>query len=157
LRGWEDESWTIPSTIAELSGHFEGWDTVVRAIIEATPDGSLFKWALHAREPLPGWINGRVTLLGDAAHAMLPFMGQGAGTAIEDAAVLARCLVAFPVDEALRRYETVRRERTTMVQTQSRMLGLQLQGKDPASLGSGELKNEETLGLFNYDAVNVAI
>jgi salicylate hydroxylase len=157
LTGWEDESWTIPSTIAELSGHFEGWDRVVRAIIEATPEGSLFKWALHAREPLPGWINGRVTLLGDAAHAMLPFMGQGAGTAIEDAAVLARCLVAFPVDEALVRYEAARRERTTMVQTQSRMLGLQLQGKDPASLGKGELKNEEALGLFDYDAVNVAI
>lgn len=157
LTGWEDESWTIPSTIAELSGHFEGWDRVVLSIIEATPEGSLFKWALHAREPLPGWINGRVTLLGDAAHAMLPFMGQGAGTAIEDAAVLARCLVVFPVDEALRRYEAVRRERTTMVQTQSRLLGLQLQGKDPASLGRGELKNEETLGLFNYDAVNVAL
>jgi salicylate hydroxylase len=157
LTGWEDESWTIPSTIAELSGHFAGWDRMVRSIIAATPKGSLFKWALHAREPLPGWINGRVTLLGDAAHAMLPFMGQGAGTAIEDAAVLARCLVAFPVDEALRRYEAVRRERTTMVQTQSRMLGLQLQGKDPASLGRGELKNEEALGLFDYDAVNVAI
>jgi salicylate hydroxylase len=157
LIGWEDESWTIPSTIAELSGHFEGWDRVVRAIIEATPEGSLFKWALHAREPLPGWINGRVTLLGDAAHAMLPFMGQGAGTAIEDAAVLARCLVAFPAGEALGRYEAVRRERTTMVQAQSRLLGLQLQGKDAASLGRGELKNEEALGLFDYDAVNVTI
>lgn len=157
LNDWQDEGWTIPSTIAELLGHFEGWDVAVRAIIEATPEGSLFKWALHAREPLDGWIKGRVTLLGDAAHAMLPFMGQGAGTAIEDAAVLARCLVAFPADEALARYETVRRERTTMVQTQSRLLGLQLQGKDPASLGRGELKNEETLGLFDYDAMKVAI
>ena len=157
LQGWEEESWSIASTIPELLGHFAGWDPAVRAIIEATPANSLFKWALHAREPLPGWIDGRVTLLGDAAHAMLPFMGQGAGTAIEDGAVLARCLCAFGPDEALVRYETVRRERTAMVQTQSRLLGLQLQGKDPASLGRGALMNEETLGLFDYDAVTVPI
>ena len=157
LGGWQDEGWTIPSTIPELLGHFDGWDPSVRAIIAATPPGSLFKWALHTREPLPSWISGRVTLLGDAAHAMLPFMGQGAGTAIEDAAVLARCLVAFPVAEALLRYEAVRRERTEMVQTQSRLLGLTFQGKDPASLGRGPLLNEEALGLFDYDAVTVAI
>jgi salicylate hydroxylase len=157
LNGWQDEGWTIPSTIPELLGHFDGWDQTVRAIIAATPAGSLFKWALHTREPLPSWISGRVTLLGDAAHAMLPFMGQGAGTAIEDAAVLARCLAAFPIAEALERYQAVRRERTEMVQTQSRLLGLTFQGKDPASLGRGPLLNEEALGLFDYDAVTVAI
>lgn len=157
LQGWEEESWSIASTIPELLGHFDGWDATVRAIIAATPPALLFKWALHAREPLDSWIDGRVTLLGDAAHAMLPFMGQGAGTAIEDGAVLARCLAAFAPDVALERYEAVRRERTTMVQTQSRLLGLQLQGKDPASLGRGTLMNEEALGLFDYDAVTVAI
>ena len=87
---------------------------------------------------------------------MLPFMGQGAATAIEDEAVLARCLAAFAPAEALARYEAARRERTTMVQTQSRRLGMLLQGKDPASLGLGAIKNEETLRLFDYDAVNVA-
>lgn len=157
LAGWEDESWSIASTIPELLGHFDGWDPMVRAIIAATPDGSLYKWALHAREPLPGWIDGRVTLLGDAAHAMLPFMGQGAATALEDAAVLARCLTAFGPDEALARYEAARRERTTVVQTQSRLLGLQLQGKNPVSLGRGPLLNEEALGLFDLDAVNMPI
>lgn len=157
LNGWTDESWTIPSTIPELFSHFAGWDPLVEAIIASTPASNLFKWALHAREPLPGWINGRVTLLGDAAHAMLPFMGQGAATAIEDAAVLARCLSSFGVDAALARYEALRRERTQMVQTQSRLLGLQLQGKDPASLGRGPLLNEEALGLFDYDAVTIAI
>ncbi|MCU0890705.1 MAG: FAD-dependent monooxygenase [Sandarakinorhabdus sp.] len=157
LNGWQDEGWTIPSTIPELLGHFDGWDQTVRAIIAATPAGSLFKWALHTREPLPSWISGRVTLLGDAAHAMLPFMGQGAGTAIEDAAVLARCLAAFPIAEALERYQAVRRERTEMVQTQSRLLGLTFQGKDPASLGRGPLLNEEALGLFDYDPVTVPI
>lgn len=157
LEGWTKESWTCRSTVAELLGHFEGWDPAVRAMIEATPADALYKWALFAREPLPNWIAGRVTLLGDAAHAMLPFMGQGAATAIEDGMVLARCLVRFRPHEALRRYEAARRERTTMVQAQSRLLGLRFQGKDPDSLGRGEIKNEETLGLFGYDAVTVPL
>ena len=117
----------------------------------------LFKWALHAREPLGTWIAGSVTLLGDAAHGMLPFMGQGAATAMEDGMVLARCLMDFPKAEALQRYETARLERTTMVQTQSRLLGLQFQGKDPESFGKGPILNEDTLGLFAYDAVNCPI
>jgi salicylate hydroxylase len=157
LEGWEAESWSIPSTIEELLGHFQGWDGMVRAIIAATPGDQLYKWALHTREPLSTWIAGRATLLGDAAHAMLPFMGQGAATAIEDAMVLARCLAAFPREEALRRYEAARLDRTTMVQTQSRLLGLRFQGKDPDALGRGPLQNEETLGLFGYDAVTVPI
>lgn len=157
LAGWEAEDWSIPSTIPELLSHFASWDPAVTAIIAATPPASLFKWALHAREPLEGWIKGRVVLLGDAAHAMLPFMGQGAATALEDAAILARCLVAFSPEMALQRYEALRRERTTLVQTQSRLLGMQLQGRDPASLGRGDLQNEERLGLFDYDAVAMPI
>lgn len=157
LEGWTEESWTRRSTVAELLGHFEGWDPAVRAMIEATPADELYKWALFTREPLPTWISGRATLLGDAAHAMLPFMGQGAATAIEDGMVLGRCLAGFPPDEALRRYEAARRDRTTMVQTQSRLLGLRFQGKDPDSLGRGAIKNEETLGLFGYDAVTASL
>lgn len=157
LRGWEEESWSIPSSTGELLAHFEGWDPFVRTLITATPPDRIHKWALHAREPLATWIAGRVTLLGDAAHAMLPFMGQGAATAIEDAMVLARALDAYSPDEALTRYEAARKDRTAMVQTQSRLLGLRYQGKDPESLGRGPLRNEEELGLFAYDAVEVAI
>jgi salicylate hydroxylase len=157
LEGWEEESWSIPSTTEELLGHFEGWHELVRGIIAATPESQIYKWALHTREPLPSWIAGRVTLLGDAAHAMLPFMGQGAATAIEDGMVLARCLSKWPREEALRRYEAARLDRTTMVQTQSRLLGLKFQGKDPDALGRGPIQNEETLGLFAYDAVTVPL
>jgi salicylate hydroxylase len=153
MEGWEEEGWTIPSTIPELLGHFEGWDPLVRAIIGTTTQGQLFKWALHAREPLESWQRGRVTLLGDAAHGMLPFMGQGAASALEDAAILVRCLLAMPVPAALARYEEIRLPKATMVQTQSRLLGLQHQGKDPRTLGKGGVKNEEELGLFDYDAV----
>jgi len=71
--------------------------------------------------------------------------------------VLARCLVGFAPAEALARYEGARLARTTTVQTQSRLLGLKLQGIDPASIGRGPLQNEEALGLFDYDAVTVPI
>ncbi len=155
--GWEEEGWTCPSTRAELIGHLEGACRSVRALVEATPEQWLFKWALFAREPLQTWVAGRVTLLGDAAHAMLPFMGQGAATAIEDAMVLARALAAFPPGEALRRYEAARRARTTMVQLQSRLLGLRFQGRHPETLGRGPLRNEEDLGLFDYDPVTVPL
>ncbi len=157
LDGWEEEGWAIPSTIAELLGHYSDAEPHLKAIIAATPPELLFKWALHAREPLVSWIAGSVTLLGDAAHGMLPFMGQGAATAMEDGMVLARCLMAFPKAEALQRYAAARLERTTMVQTQSRLLGLQFQGKDPESFGKGPIQNEDTLGLFAYDAVNCPI
>jgi salicylate hydroxylase len=152
LEGWSEEGWAIPSTIAELRDHYRDAEPMLLALIDATPPDQLFKWALHARESLDSWITGSVTLLGDAAHGMLPFMGQGAATAMEDGMVLARCLVQFPKAEALARYEAARRERTTMVQTQSRLLGLQFQGKDPESFGQGPIRNEDSLGLFAYDA-----
>jgi salicylate hydroxylase len=155
--GWEEESWSIPSTREELLSHLEGACESVRVLVTSTPEDWLFKWALFAREPLETWTAGRVTLLGDAAHAMLPFMGQGAATAIEDAMVLARALADFPTAEALTRYEAARRERTAMVQRQSRLLGLRFQGRDTASLGKGPLRNEEELGLFDYDAVTVPL
>jgi salicylate hydroxylase len=152
LEGWSEEGWAIPSTIAELRDHYRDAEPMLLALIDATPPDQLFKWALHAREPLESWIAGSVTLLGDAAHGMLPFMGQGAATSMEDGMVLARCLAQYPKAEALLRYEAARKDRTTMVQTQSRLLGLQFQGKDPESFGQGPIRNEDSLGLFAYDA-----
>ncbi len=154
---WQEESWSTPSTRAELLAHLPDACPSVHALVAATPEPWLFKWALFAREPLESWTAGRVTLLGDAAHAMLPFMGQGAATAIEDGLVLARALADFPPAEALARYEAARRARTAMVQLQSRLLGLRFQGNDPESLGRGPLMNEEDLGLFGYDAVTVPL
>ncbi|MEM6832387.1 MAG: FAD-dependent monooxygenase [Pseudomonadota bacterium] len=154
---WADEGWTIPSSRAELLGYFGDWDAGVVALIEATPDTELFKWALNVRRPLSTWVAGKVTLLGDAAHAMLPFMGQGAATAIEDAMVLARSLEGSDLAESLSRYDAARRERTDAIQENSRLLGLQFQGKDPADQSGHRIKNEEELGLFDYDATSVAI
>ena len=157
LDGWFEEGWAIKSSVAELAGHMAGCDPDLMELIEVTPPDEIFKWALFARDPLQTWVQGRVTLLGDAAHAMLPFMGQGAGTAIEDAMVLARLLSTRPIAQALTAYEAMRLDRTSMVQLNSRLMGMLFQGKEPESFGHGPIRNEEALGLFDYDAVNVAL
>ncbi len=84
------ESWSAKGDVPELRQAYEGFHPDVRAVLEACPD--CHKWAILEREPLPRWSDGRVALLGDACHPMTPYMAQGAATAIEDAAILARCL-----------------------------------------------------------------
>jgi salicylate hydroxylase len=81
----------------------------------------VYRWALYDRDPFTQWGEGPITLLGDAAHPMLPFMAQGACQAIEDGAVLAACLRLIPDPvRALRQYEDLRRERTAAVQLAAR-------------------------------------
>ncbi len=110
------ESWTATATVEEFLHEFEGWDPRLTALIRAA--GTPGRWALLDRPPLRRWSEGAVTLLGDAAHPMFPFFAQGAAQAIEDAAVLARCLADAPDDppRALRRYERLRIPRTTRLQ-----------------------------------------
>ena len=84
MSGWEVESWSEHADMDELLRVFEGWNSEVRMLLEAIPPEDCFKWALFVRDPLSNWNQGRVTLLGDAAHPMLPFLGMGAATAIED-------------------------------------------------------------------------
>jgi salicylate hydroxylase len=110
------ESWTATATVGELLAEFAGWDERLIALLRAA--GTPGRWALLDRAPLTRWSGGTVTLLGDAAHPMFPFFGQGAAQAIEDAAALARCLAADLADPAaaLRRYESLRLPRTTRLQ-----------------------------------------
>jgi len=110
---WRLESWVEPGAHAECLLDFPGWHRDLIHIINSIDQ--LYKWGLFLRDPLPQWSVGRVSLLGDACHAMLPFLGQGANMAIEDACVLARCLKTFRSNPvmALQRYETARRQRTT--------------------------------------------
>jgi salicylate hydroxylase len=111
---WQVESWTAQGSPADLRDDFEGWHDDVHAMIDAIEVP--FRWAFLARDPLPVWGKGRVTLLGDACHPTLPFMAQGANMAIEDGFILARALAEIAeVPEALRRYEDARRERTARV------------------------------------------
>jgi salicylate hydroxylase len=114
---WRVESWSAEGKVADAIAEFDGWHPMVRAIIDAAD--RVHRWALYDREPLAQWSRGRVTLLGDAAHAMLPFLAQGACAAIEDARMLARCLAAVDarsIPAALRRYEELRKPRTAAIQ-----------------------------------------
>lgn len=110
---WTIEGWSIPGTHDECAADFVGWNEKIHTIIRALAQP--YKWALIGRAPLQKWSRGRATLLGDAAHPMLPFLGQGAIMALEDAIVLARCLEDTPEAPqlALRRYEAVRVQRAT--------------------------------------------
>src|SRR6202165_1994074 len=109
------ESWSAKGEVKELRKAYEGFHPDVRAVLDACPD--CHKWAILEREPLPRWSDGRVVLLGDACHPMTPYMAQGGATAIEDAAVLARCVEADPDSErAFLRYEQHRRPRTSRIQ-----------------------------------------
>jgi salicylate hydroxylase len=111
---WTVESWTVQGTRDEISHDFHGWHADIHAIIRAIEVP--FKWALMARAPMPRWTVGKVTLLGDACHPMLPMLGQGACMALEDGLVLARCLERYgdPAG-ALAAYEAARNERTAKV------------------------------------------
>ncbi len=119
---WHEESWTTAGNVEELRGFYADFHPDARALLDACD--SVLKTALYERDPLPRWSQGRLTLLGDACHPMMPFMAQGAGTAIEDAVVLARSLASAgqprQVPAALARYEAMRLGRTSQIQIGSR-------------------------------------
>jgi salicylate hydroxylase len=120
---WTSETWNEPCDVADTLAAFEGWHDAVTEMVGAVPEGS--RWALHDHAPLERWSAGRVVLIGDAAHAMLPHQGQGANQTVEDAIALADLLEgtdAAGIADALARYEALRRPRTRRVQRWSRMV-----------------------------------
>jgi salicylate hydroxylase len=124
--GWQQPGWNVPSDAEEIVARFErDWSAQPRALLAASARWQ--KWALFDRPPLQRWGRGPVTLLGDAAHPMLPFLAQGAAMAIEDAAVLTASIGKRPTDStpaiavAMRNYEAKRRPRTTDIQRGARI------------------------------------
>jgi salicylate hydroxylase len=164
---WQVESWTVQGTTDELANDFPGWHPDVQAIIRNidTP----FKWALMVRGPMPQWSEGRVTLLGDACHPTLPFLGQGGVMAIEDSYVIAACLKKHFSDpeSAMARYEDIRRERTSAVVRKSHENRRQafnpaLADQDEAVVSVAEdwqqtLARERQDWLYTYDATAIQI
>jgi salicylate hydroxylase len=160
---WTGESWTDKGDVAEVLARYEGWHPMVRGLIGAFPE--TFIWALHDRAELQNWSAGRVTLLGDACHPMLPMMAQGAAQAIEDGAALAALLKTKPNDiaGALARYEALRKPRATKLQQASAANrtrfhlpdGDAQRARDVAMAASGDRSIANIGWLYAHDAAEV--
>ena len=155
---WAEEGWAIPSKVDIVMDIFSDYNQQVKNIIAATPAKDLFKWGIFAREPVSKWSTKNITLLGDAAHPLEPFMGQGASLAIEDGVVLGRIIEdSDSSDEIVSRYESARVERAHFVTEHSKRAGARFTGIDPEKYTKEEHKNEEELGLFNYHPGDVIV
>ena len=155
---WREEGWSIQATVKEMLAEYAGWYEDVRSIIAATPESGLFKWALFDREPLQEWTRGRVTLIGDAAHPMLPFLGQGAAMGIEDGMVIARAFAAADsIEGALRRYVEARLPRANWVMQESRKTALNYHSGREENFRPGKHVSAESLGIMSYNPAAVPV
>jgi len=141
------ESWSARGDIGQLRAAFTGFHPDARIILDRCPE--VRKWALVERDPLPRWCEDNVVLIGDACHPMLPYMAQGAGSSMEDAVVLARCLEGCERDEwsaAFRHFERNRKERTSRIQLGARKNAWMRTATDT-----------DTGWLYDYDAWTVPL
>ena len=155
--------WTVPGRLEEVAARYADWHPTVRGLIASFPE--TFVWALHDRTELPRWTSGRIALLGDACHPMLPFMAQGAAQSIEDGAALAALLQKMPgsPQEALKRYEEIRKPRATRLQQASAANrvrfhladGADQQARDEAMARSGDRSIGNIGWLYAHDAAEV--
>lgn len=147
---WETEGWNIPAPLDEFLEEFASFDEGTRTIISRPVRGQVFKWGLFGRPWLEQWSLGRVVLLGDAAHPMLPFLGQGAANALEDAMILTRCLVSESTPErAFALYQKIRGPRTKGATEQAARRGDRYLGEPTLD----SLKGDEPGAQYAYDAV----
>jgi len=156
------ESWSAIGDRDELAASFAGWDPRVTELLDQVE--TCFWWGLYDRQPLGRWVNGRLALLGDAAHPMLPHLGQGANQAIEDGTALAVLLQACSggqaIEEALQDYEALRRPRASFVQAEARKNGLRYDSKyKDLAQRDREIANSAQLrkSLYDFDIEKEAI
>jgi salicylate hydroxylase len=154
---WRGEGWNIPATVDEFLQEFAGFHADVLGLIRRSPPASLIKWGLFVRPPIAQWSVGRVVLLGDAAHPILPFLGLGAALAIEDGIVLMRALSqASSFESAFAAFQRARLERVEIVRTQSIRQGEIIQASDPD--GSAVMRSpSQNVDLFAYDPCEAVI
>ena len=107
-----------------LLNHYESFHPIVQTLIANTEETQIHTAELMDLKPLKKWCKGRVCLLGDAAHAMTPNMGQGASQSIEDALILAKCLKKYPIESAFEKYEAIRKQKVRKIVRTSWLLGM---------------------------------
>jgi salicylate hydroxylase len=161
---WADEGWSIPAEAGEVTREFAEWAPEVQRLVACMERAGAYRWGLFGRPRLPNWHAGCIALLGDAAHPMLPFMGQGAAMAIEDGVVLGRVLAELPIGEALAAYERVRYPRATSTVDRANYQGLRVHGApesvleryvpDPNAFAAFDDNFE---AAFDYDASTVPL
>ena len=132
------ESWSRLGRVEDAARAMAPFPPTVTRMVERT--GTVHEWALFDREGLPAWTRGRITLLGDAAHAMMPYHAQGAAMSLEDAWVLAGCLAEDTGEAGLARYEALRRDRANRVQAWSRAIEHNCLLADPAEVAARNAK-----------------
>ena len=164
---WRTESWSTVGSCEQLADDFQGWHDDVQIMIRALPQPNL--WALSMHRELPHWSVDRITLLGDACHPTLPFLGQGATMAIEDGLILARALNAHTphIVRGFAAYETARKDRTshlvaTAAENAKRITNPVFADATAAQafldLEFAEMKMSERLDwVYSYDAANVVV
>lgn len=152
---WVEEGWATPATRDELLAEFAGWHPDVTGLM--THAEAPIKWGIFDRAPLPAWSRGRVTLLGDAAHAMLPFLGMGAAMAIEDAMILARAFAGNgTAATAFATYEAARLPRTRLIHAKSVEQGRLTQARDPDAYDAGAAPASDP-AILAYDPATAPI
>jgi salicylate hydroxylase len=158
---WVGETWQEPADALAAQASLQGWHEQAIGVVNQL--STVTRWGIFHREPLKKWSKGRVTLLGDASHAMVPFMAQGAAQAIEDAAVLALCLkgaTKADVPERLNKYEDIRKNRTGLIQNTAKWNGRiyhlpdgEQQRERDAQLASGSVGPLAAMtALYSHDA-----
>ncbi len=157
-----EESWTARFPWENFKADFAGWHDDVQTIIDAVDKDQCFRWSLHTRPTIEAWSTARVTILGDAAHATLPYLAQGAAMAIEDGAVLARALVeAGSIAEAFQLYERNRIERTTRIVEQSftnrTLFHLRSVDEIRAAFANRDEGSDRNTWLYSYNPLTVEL
>jgi salicylate hydroxylase len=148
---WSAEGWNNPASVDDFLEAFEGFHPDVLGLIARSPTEAMIKWGLFTRPPLAVWSKGRATLLGDAAHPILPFLGLGAALAIEDGLVLARALAQAPdLAEAFDAFQQARTARVEEVRTRTQHQGEIIQAAEPDRASLTRSPSQQPR-LFDYD------
>ncbi|KAI5793078.1 putative salicylate hydroxylase [Geopyxis carbonaria] len=159
----KEESWTLKGSKAEMLAHFAGWNPTVTKLLNYVPAGDVLEWTLYSHAPLPTWVEGRVALIGDACHPMLPYVAQGAAQAMEDAVAIAIALSTISsrdqVPQALAVFEQVRKLRGEQIQASASTTrgalhladGPEQQKRDAQIRASSTSKDERNPDMWSDD------